>query len=92
MDTLTIALCISIGSGVPWLMAIHSEFSARQLMWNSALGMVGVTLCAFALLWADPLYAIFGLVAAGPLCSFLAIAAGQAARRALASKLSPPPA
>jgi hypothetical protein len=92
LDNLTIALCISIGSGVPWLMAIHSEFSARQLIWTSAFGMVGVTLCAFALSWVDPLYAIFGLVAAGPLCSLLAIVAGQAAKRALASRLSPPPA
>ena len=85
MDNLTIALCISIGSAVPWLMAIHSEFSARQLVWNTAFSMVGVTLCALVLDWITPTYAILGLVAAGPFCALLTVVAGQAVKRAFAS-------
>ena len=42
MDNLTIALCICIGTGVPWLIAIHSENGARQLIGNSVLGLVGI--------------------------------------------------
>ena len=91
MDNLTIALCISIGTGVPWLMAIHSDNSARQLIWNTVFGMLGVTACALAFNWLTPIYAIIALIAAGPICSLLAIVAGQAVKRAVAARLAKPP-
>ena len=91
MDNLTIALCISIGSGVAWLVAFQSDHGARQLIWNTVFGMTGVVLCALALTWVEPAYAIFGLVAAGPVCSGLMIAVGQVAKRALTSRPSQPP-
>ncbi|MFZ1102726.1 MAG: hypothetical protein WAN86_07795 [Hyphomicrobiaceae bacterium] len=87
MDTLTIALCISIGTGVPWLMAVYSEDRARQLIENNVLGLVGTGLGASAFNWISPTYGIVALVSLGPVAAFLAIAARQAARRAIMCKL-----
>ena len=89
MDNLTIALCI--GTGVPWLVAIHSENGARQLIGNSVFGLVGTALGALAFDWISPTYSIIALISAGPVIALLTIAAGQAAKRAIVSKLSQPP-
>jgi hypothetical protein len=91
LDNLTIALCISIGSGVPWLIAVYSDDGARRLIGNSVLGLAGIFLGAAVFNWVSPTYAIVALVTAGPLVAFLAIAAGQAAKRAILSRLSRPP-
>lgn len=86
MDNLTIALCICIGTGVPWLVAIQSETGARQLIWNSVFGLIGTALSALAFEAISPTYSIIALIAVGPLVALLAIAAGQAARRAIMSR------
>jgi hypothetical protein len=88
LDNLTIALCISIGTGVPWLIAVYSETGARQLLGNSVFGMVGTALGAWAFNWISSTYSIVALVSLGPLVAFLTIAAGQAVKRAILSKLS----
>jgi len=66
LDNLTIALCISIGTGVPWLIAIYSDNGARQLIGNSVFGLVGTALAAFAFDWISPTYSIIALISAGP--------------------------
>ena len=91
MDNLTIALCISIGTGVPWLMAIYSDQAARQLIGNSVFGLVGTAAGASAFNWMSPTYGIVALVTVGPVVAFLAIAAGQAVKRAILSRLSRQP-
>jgi hypothetical protein len=88
MDDLTIALCISIGTGVPWLIATYSESGARQLIGNTVFGMLGITFGASAFNWISPAYSIIALVSVGPVVTFLAIAAGQAGKRAILSKVS----
>jgi hypothetical protein len=90
LDSLTIALCISIGTGVPWLMAIYSDQAARQLIGNSVLGLVGTAAGASAFNWMSPTYGIVALVTVGPAVAYLAIAAGQALKRAILSRLSWP--
>lgn len=90
LDNLTITLCICIGTGVPWLMAIHSDFSARQLIGNTLFGMAGTVLAAFAFDWISPTYSILALISAGPLIALLACVGGQAAKRAILSRLSRP--
>jgi len=91
LDDLTIMLCICIGTGVPWLIAIHSENGARQLFLNSVFGMVGTTLGALAFDWISPTYSIIALISAGPVIALLTINAGQAIKRAIVFKLSQPP-
>jgi len=91
LDNLTIALCISIGTGVPWLMAIHSDLGARQLIVNSVFGLVGTAIGASAFNWMSPTYGIVALVTVGPAVAFLTITAGQAAKRAILSKMAWPP-
>lgn len=91
MDKLTIALCISIGTGVPWLIATYSDNGARQLIGNTVLGMLGTVLGASAFNWISPTYSIVALVSVGPVVAFLTIAAGQAVKRAILSNLSRPP-
>ena len=83
-------LCICIGTGVPWLIAIHSENGARQLFWNSVFGMVGTALGALAFDWISPTYSIIALISAGPVIALLTITAGQATKRAIVSRLSQP--
>ena len=90
MDNLTIALCISIGTGVPWLIAMHSDNGARQLIWNSVFGMVGIALGASAFNWISPTYGMIALILVGPVVVFLTIVAGQAGKRAIFSRLSRP--
>ena len=90
MDNLTIMLCICIGTGVPWLIAIHSDDGARQLISGSIFGMVGTVLSALAFDWISPTYSILTLISVGPVIALLSIVAGQAAKRAIASRLSRP--
>jgi hypothetical protein len=87
LDNLTIALCISIGTGVPWLIATYSDNGARQLFGNSVFGMLGTAFGACAFNWISPACSIIALVSVGPLVAFPTIAAGQAAKRAILSKL-----
>jgi hypothetical protein len=91
LDNLTIALCISIGTGVPWLIATYSESGARQLFGNSVFGMLGTAFAAYVFNWISPTYSIIALVSVGPLGAFLAIVAGQSIKRAILSKLPRPP-
>ena len=91
LDNLSIALCISIGTGVPWLIAVYSDNGARQLIGNSVFGMLGITFGARVFNWISPTYSIVALVSVGPLIAFLTIVAGQAAKRAILSKLLRPP-
>ena len=88
MDNLTIMLCICIGTGVPWLVAIYSESGARQLIGNSVFALAGTAFGALAFNWISPTYSIIALISAGPLVALLAIVAGQATKRAIVSKLS----
>jgi hypothetical protein len=83
LDTLTIALCLCVGSAVAWLIALYTEGGAYLLFWNVLFGMVGAALCALAVTWVDPAFAVAGVVTVGPVCAWLAIVAGQAIRRAL---------
>lgn len=88
LDNLTMALCLSIGTGVPWLIAIYSENGARQLIENNVLGLVGTAFGASAFNWISPRYGIIALISLGPVLAFLTIAAGQAVKRAILSRLS----
>ena len=90
MDNFTIALCICIGTGVPWLIAIHSDNRARQLFGNSVFGLMGTVLGALAFDWISPTYGIIALISLGPVIAFLTIVAGQAAKRAIVSRLARP--
>jgi uncharacterized membrane protein len=87
LDNLTIALCISIGTGVPWLIAVYSEAGARQLLGNTVFGMVGSAFGAWAFNRIFSTYSIVALISLGPAVTFLTIAAGQAVKRAILSKL-----
>jgi hypothetical protein len=91
LDYLTTALCISIGTGVPWLIAIRSDDGARQLIVNSIFGLAGTALGAIAFNWISATYGIIALISAGPVVAFLTILAGQAAKPAILSRLSRPP-
>jgi hypothetical protein len=91
LDNLTIALCISIGTGVPWLIATYSENGARQLVENSVFGLVGTALAACAFNWISSTYGLIAVVSLGPVVAFLSIAAGQVVKRAILAKLSRSP-
>jgi hypothetical protein len=91
MDILITALCISIGTGVPWLVAIYSDNGDRQLIENSVFGLLGTAFGAIAFNWIFSMYSIIALVSLGPVVAFLAIAAGQAAKRAILSRLARSP-
>src|SRR5688572_30434424 len=81
LDDLTIVLCISIGTGVPWLVAIYSDAGARQLIENSVFGVIGVTLGALAFSWISPTYGLLAMISAGPVVALLTIVGGQALKR-----------
>ena len=91
MDNLTIALCISIGTGVPWLIAIYSDTGARQLIENSVFGLVGTAFGASAFNWISSNYGIVALVSLGPVVALLTIAACQSVKRAILSRLTRSP-
>lgn len=83
MDTLTIALSMSIGCAVAWLIALYSARGPALLLWDVLFGMVGAALCALAFAWSVPTLGVIGLLLAGPLCAVLMIVAGHAIRRAV---------
>jgi hypothetical protein len=82
MDTLTIALCISIGSAVAWVVALYTSRGVFALLWGVPLGMAGAAVCALAIAWFLPSLGVIGLVIAGPAFALLAIWAGGAVIRA----------
>jgi hypothetical protein len=88
MDYLTTALCISIGTGVPWLIAVYSDNGARQLIGNTVFSMAATIASAALFNWVSPRFGILALVCLGPVVAFIAIAAGQAAKRAIVSRFS----
>ncbi len=51
-------------------------------------GLVGTAAGASAFNWMSPTYGIVALVTVGPVVAYLTIAAGQALKRAILSKLS----
>ena len=83
MDNLTIAICLSIGCAVPWLMALYTARGERRLLSDTLLAVAGASACAFAVSFASPTIRLVALVLAGPLFAVLAILAGDAARRML---------
>ncbi len=83
MDILTIALCISIGNAVAWLIALYTDRGVQLLLWDVPFATAGAALCALAVAWIAPTLGVVGLVTAGPLCAVLMIVAGNAIRRAL---------
>jgi hypothetical protein len=83
MDILTIALCMSIGSAVAWLMALYTERGVHLLLWDVPFGTAGAALCALAIGAIAPTFVVLGLVTVGPFCALFMIHAGHAVRRAL---------
>jgi hypothetical protein len=83
LDILTIALCLSIGNAVAWLLALYTEGGIRPLLWNIWLGTAGAFMCVLAVAWTAPGHKIVVLMIVGPLCALLAIIIGQAAIRAV---------
>jgi hypothetical protein len=80
-DTLIIALCLSIGCAVAWMMALYTARGERRLLSDMALAIVGVAVCAFALSWTSPTVWLVALLITGPICGVLAIKAGDAVQR-----------
>jgi hypothetical protein len=83
LDNFTIAICLSIGCAVPWVLALYTARGERRLLTDTLLAMVGAAACAFAFSWASTTVRLVGLAVVGPLCAALMIAAGDAARRML---------
>ena len=83
VDILTIALCMSIGNAVAWLIALYTERGVRLLLWDVPFATIGAALCAISVAWIEPKLVVVGLVTAGPVCAALMIIAGNAIRRAL---------
>lgn len=90
MDTLTMALCISIGTGMPWLLATYSEDRARQLIENSVFALAGTALAAGAFNGLLGAHGIIALVSLGPVVAYLTIVGGQGLKSAILSRLSRP--
>jgi hypothetical protein len=88
---LTIALCLSIATGVAWLVAIYSETGARRLIENTAFSLIAIAASVLAFdYWLSPTYSIIALIFAGPVMALLGIVGGQALKRILMSRLSRP--
>jgi hypothetical protein len=85
LDNLSIAICLSIGCAVPWVLALYTSRGERLLLWDMLLATAGAALCALAFWWASPTVRLVVLVVAGPFCAALMIFAGDAGRRALRS-------
>lgn len=83
MDILTIALCISVGNAVAWLLALYTSRGFHPLLWDTLFATAGAALCALAFSWFSPEYVVAGLVIVGPVFALVAIFAGDALRRAL---------
>jgi hypothetical protein len=83
MTTLTIALCLSIGCCVAWLVALYTPAGPPSLLWGVPLGVAAAGLCALLIAWLAPWLGAAGLVIAGPVAAYLAILGGGAIFRAL---------
>jgi hypothetical protein len=83
MDILTIALCISIGNAVAWLMALYTKRGVTFLLWDVPFATAGAALCALAVTLISTKLVVVTLVTVGPLCALLLIFTGHAIRRAL---------
>jgi len=83
LDNLTIAICLSIGCAIPWVMALYTQRGERRLLSDTLLAVAGAAACAFAVSFTSPTIRLVALVLAGPLFAVLAILAGDAARRML---------
>ena len=81
LDNLVIAICLSIGCAVPWLMALYTARGERRLLSDTLLAMIGAAACALAFSWASPTVRLVALTVAGPFCAAGMILAGDAARR-----------
>jgi hypothetical protein len=78
------ALCLSIGSAVAWLIALYTRRGVQWLLWDVPFAIAGAALCALAVGWFAPAFGVVGLVVAGPVFAIVMIAAGDAIRRTLA--------
>jgi hypothetical protein len=85
MDLLTGVLCMSIGSAVAWLIALYTQRGVHLLLWDFPFATAGAALCALAITWIAPAFAIVGLVIAGPLCAALMIFIGDIMKSRLTS-------
>jgi hypothetical protein len=83
MDTLTIALCLSIGCAVAWTIALYTKRGVRLLLWDVSFAIAGAALCALAIAWLAPYLGLVGLVVLGPIWAVAMIMAGDTIRRAL---------
>ena len=83
LDILTMALCLSIGCAVAWLIALYTRRGVQLLLWDLPFATAGAALCALAVAWFAPTLGVLGLVTVGPVFAVLMIAAGDAIRRAL---------
>lgn len=88
MDLVTIALCMCVGNVVAWLIALYTERGMEHLIWNVALGSIGAAACGLAVSWFATRFGSVWFLALSPLCAFLAIRAGHAARRLFQPKIS----
>ena len=75
MDILTIALCMSIGNAVAWLIALYTERGVPLLLWDVPFATIGAALCAISVAWIEPKLVVVGLVTAGPVCAAVMIIA-----------------
>jgi hypothetical protein len=83
VDILTIALCMSIGSAVSWLIALYTSRGVRLLLWDVPFATLGAALCALAVGAVAPTFVIIALMTVGPLCAVIMIVIGNTIRRAL---------
>lgn len=80
MDILTIALIISVGNAVAWLIALYTRRGVQMLLWDVSFAMLGAALCALILGWLTPTLRVIWLVSIGPICSAMMIFVGDAIR------------
>jgi len=83
LDILTIAIVMSVGNAVAWLLALYTARGVRLLLWDVPFATLGAALCAASIACLDPKLTIVGLVTLGPFCALLMLHIGNAIRRAL---------
>jgi len=81
------AMCLSVGSAVAWLIALYTQRGVQLLLWDFPFAVAGAALCAVAIAWIAPTLGVVGLVTAGPVSAALMIFAGDPIRRILARAL-----
>ena len=77
LDILTIALCLSIGNMVAWLLALYTQGGIHQLLWNVVFASAGAFLSVAVVAFLAPDLRVAGLVVAGPFFALMAIGIGQ---------------